>query len=477
MITPSLGQDVVVTVQTDLSLEIEKVDDPDGVHPGEPLTYEVTVANRGFMAMNNVVVRELFDPNLDVVSSLPAPDLGTDDRWTFPFLPAGSSRTINIVTEVKPEATPGTIVQNMAQVEDEAGRIASTYEDTEIVEPGVLGMSIDDLPDPVGPIDELVYAILQNQSSDPLTGVVVHADPDPNLQFQFSSPPQAGNLFWDIGSLTPTSSGRIFANFTIANPPLYFDGTLIPMRTWIEDDSGHVASAVEVTLYRTESGPDTPYLLNLTGAPRNLRIGVVSTMVYVIKLTNEGAFATTDVVVNNALPTGLEFVESDPPPTDIAANLISFKAPALQPGASKVIVIKAELGPSAVPGSTLINRTSVVDAQGNSVQATFVGGVRAGALPSDGKLQLKLTVPKTLTIAGGRPGQLKSSLTITNGSRGETKDVVVTLEGPAAAAYKSALPSPSLNETTPQGNVKLTWTFPTMKGPGNKTIKTSEDLD
>jgi hypothetical protein len=35
--------------------------------------------------------------------------------------------------------------------------------------------------------------------------------------------------------------------------------------------------------------------------------------------------------------------------------------------------------------------------------------VRAGALPSDGKLQLKLTAPKTLTIAGGRPGQLKST--------------------------------------------------------------------
>ncbi len=64
------------------------------------------------------------------------------------------------------------------------------------------------------------------------------------------------------------------------------------------------------------------------------------------------------------------------------------------------------------------------------MQGTFVGGVRAGSLPSDGKLLLKLTAPKTLTIAGGRPGQLKSSLTITNGSRGETKNVVVTLDRP-----------------------------------------------
>jgi uncharacterized repeat protein (TIGR01451 family) len=477
MITPGFGQDVTVTVQTDLSLEIEKVDDPDGVAPGAPLTYEVIVANRSTVAMKDVVVRELFDPNLDIVSSLPAPDLGTEDRWTFPFLPAGSSRTINIVTEVKPEATPGTIVQNMAQVEDEAGRVARTYEDTEIVEPGVLGMSIDDLPDPVGPNDELVYAITyQNQSDEALEGVVVHADPDPNLAFEFSTPPESGDLFWDVGSMTPTSAGRIFATFTVDDPSAYFDGTLIPMRTWIEDDSGYVASAVEVTLYRTESGPESPYLLNLTGAPRNLRIGAVTTMVYVITLTNEGAFATTDVVVNNALPTGLDFVESDPPPTDIADGLLSFKLPSLQAGASKVIVIKAEVGPAAVPGSTLTNRTAVVDAQGNFAQATFVGGLRQGALPSDGKLQLKLTMPKTVTIAGGRPGTLKSTLTVTNGARGDTKDVVITLEGPATAGLVSAIPGVTSIETTTDGNKRLTWVLPTLKGPGNKSIKITHSV-
>jgi uncharacterized repeat protein (TIGR01451 family) len=477
MIPPVTGQDVAVTVQTDLSLEIEKVDDPDGVAPGSPLTYEVIVANRSTVAMNNVVVRELFDPNLDVVSSLPAPDIGTDDRWTFPFLPAGSSRTINIVTEVKPDATPGTIVQNMAQVEDDTGRIARTYEDTEIVEPGVLGMSIDDLPDPVGPEDELVYAITyQNQSDEVLKGVVVHAEPDPNLEFEFASPPEDGDLFWAVGDMTPTSAGRIFATFTIDDPLLYFDGTLIPMRTWVEDEDGHVGSAVEVTLYRSEGGPASPYVLNITGAPRNLRIGAVTTMVYVIKVTNEGALATTDVVINNALPTGLDFVESDPPPADIAGGLLSFKLPSLQPGASKVIVIRAELNATAVPGSTLTNRTSVVDAQGNSAQATFTGGVRAGSLPSDGKLRLKFTAPKTLTIAGGRPGQLKSSLTVTNGARGETKNVVVTLEGPAAAGFKSAIPGPSLTETTPQGNRRITWTFPALKGPSNQTIKITHEV-
>ena len=478
---PEVGPDLTTTVQTNLSLEIEKVGDPNGVRPGELLSYELIVANRGTTALHNIVVRELFDPNLDVVSSLPAPDLGTDDRWTIAYLPAGAARTINIVTLVKADALPGTIIHNMAQIEDGGGdpcvpgdpcNIARTYEDTEVVEPAVLGMSIDDLPDPVGPLDELVYAItFSNLSQDDLTGVVVRADADPNLVFEESSPPADGDLFWDIGAMDATSSARIFASFTVDDPTQYFDGTLIPLRAWVEDDGGHVASSLEVTVYRSESGPASPYILNLTGAPRNLRPGVVDTVVYVIKLMNQGATPTTDVVVNNALPPGLEFVQSDPPPVDIDGTLLSFKIPTLQSGETRLIVIKAELGPTAVPGASLTNRTTVYDAQGNSASASFTGGVRPGTPASDGKLQVKLTMPKTLTIAGGKAGTLKSTLTITNGGRGDTKNVVATLTGPAAATFNSSIPGPSSQSTTPQGEKQLTWTFPTLKGPSNETIK------
>ncbi len=480
-IDPVVGADITTTVETNLTLEIEKIDDPDGVGPGEPLNYEITVANRGNFALQNVLVRELFDPNLEVVSSLPAPDIGTIDRWTIPFLPAHASRSISISTQVKDETAPGTIAHNMAQVEVENSVIpaARTYEDTLIVGPAVLGMSIDDLPDPVGPNGELVYAItFSNLSDRDLTGVTVYADPDPNLQYQSSSPAADGSLFWNVGAMSPTSADRIFATFTV-NPSVpnpLFDGTLLPMRTWVMDDGGNVASAVEVTLFRSEPGRDSPYLLNLSGAPRNLRIGVVDTMVYVIQLSNEGATATTNVTINDALPPGLDFVESDPPPTTVGANLVGFTFPSLQPGDTKLIVVKAQLGPTAVAGATLTNRVYVVDTEGNSAQATFTGGVRQGNPANDGRLGLALTMPKTVTIAGGKPGNLKSSLTITNGSRGDAQNVVVTLEGPAAAAFASAIPGPTTQETM-SGKLRLTWVFPAIKGPGNETIKVTHKVD
>jgi uncharacterized repeat protein (TIGR01451 family) len=473
------GPDVTTTVQTDLSLEIEKVDAPDGVEPGNLLTYEITVANSGDMALHGVVVRELFDPNLETISSLPPADIGTSDRWSIPFLPVGASRTIGISAQVRTNAEAGAIIRNLAEVEDETGRMARTYEDTLIVGSPVLAMSIDDMPDPVRPTDELVYAItFANLGNADLSGVTVFADPDPNLVLQSASPPEDGSLFWNIGTMAGTSAGRIFATFTV-NPTMpkpLDDGVLLPMRAWVMDDGGNVANALEVTLFRTETGPDTPYLLNLTGAPRNLRFGTVETGVYLVKLSNEGASPTTDVTVNYALAPGLEFVESDPPPTSLDGNRASFTFPTVPPGETKMIVIKAELGPTAVPGSTLTNRANVLDAEGNSAQATFSGGVRAGTPGSDGKLGLNLTMPNRLTIAGGRPGTLKSTLMITNGGRGDAHNVVVTLEGPPSAAYESASPAATL-DLTGTGRLRLTWFFASIKGPGNRVIKLTQKVD
>jgi uncharacterized repeat protein (TIGR01451 family) len=482
-IMPEIGPDISTSVQTDLSLEMAKLDDPDGVEPGAPLAYELIVANRGATAVQNVVVRELFDPNLIVVSSLPAPDFGSDDRWTIPFIPAGSSRTISITTEVRSDAEPGIIIRNMAQMEDGLGRVARTYEDTLIVGPPVLGMSIDDLPDPVRATDELIYSIsYSNISSEDLTGVVVYALPDPNLVFLSSSPAPdvSGNpsyIQWNIGDMMSTSADRIFASFTVnpTMPNMLFNGTLIPMRTWVTEDDGNVANALEVTMFSSESGPDSPYLLNLSGGPRNLRIGVVDTVVYVIKLSHEGTLPTANVIVNNVLPPALDFLDSDPGPTSIEGNLVSFRFGTVQPGETKLIVLKAQLGPTAMSGATLTNRAYVVDDQGNSAQASFIGGIRPGSNPSDGRLQLNLAIPRNITIAGDRAANLKSTVTVTNGGRGDAKNVVVTLEGPASAVFDSATPGPASVESS-GGMTRLTWIFPTFKGPGNENIRVSHSV-
>jgi uncharacterized repeat protein (TIGR01451 family) len=280
-------------------------------------------------------------------------------------------------------------------------------------------------------------------------------------------------LFWNIGDMAATTSDRIFATFTVnpTTPNQLFDGTQLPMRAWVTDADGNVASSVDLTLYKTEPGPTSPYIIDLSGGPRNLRIGVVETIVYIIKVTNESGMATTGVTINDALPPGLDFVNSDPGPTTISGNLISINVGTLQPGETRLVQVEAELGPTATAGSTLTNRAYVVDSQGNSAQASFTGSVRTGTVTDNGRLSLSLTMPKTLTIAGGKDGTLKSSITITNGSRSDLQNVIVTLDGPPTAIFDSATPGPTMS-----GSGSLTWVFPTFNGHANVAIKLSQKV-
>ena len=202
-----------------------------------------------------------------------------------------------------------------------------------------------------------------------------------------------------------------------------------------------------------------------------LRIGVVETIVYIIKVTNESGMATTGVAINDALPPGLDFFNSDPGPSTISGNLISINVGTLQPGETRLVQVEAELGPTATAGSALTNRAYVVDSQGNSAQASFTGSVRVGTVTDNGRLSLSLTMPKTLTIAGGKDGTLKSSITITNGSRSDLQNVIVTLDGPPTATFDSATPGPTMS-----GPGSLTWVFPTFNGHANVAIKLSQKV-
>ena len=338
MITPVIGPDVAAPSQTDLSAR-----DREGRRsrrrrsPAIRSPTRSIVANRGTVAMHNVVVRELFDPNLDVVSSLPAPDLGTDDRWTFPFLPAGASRTISIVTEVKADATPGTIVHNMAQVEDDTGRVARTYEDTLIVEPGG-ARHVDRRPARPGrPARRarLRHHLPNLSDEDPQRRHRLRRSrSEPGVPVRPARPPD-GDLFWNIGDMA-ADQRRPHLRQLHRRPEIRCCLRRHPdpdahLGRWTT--SGNVASAVEVTLYRTESGPDTPYLLNLTGAPRNLRIGVVDDDGLRHQADQRGRVRRPPTWWSTT-PCRPASSSSSPirrRPT-IAGNLLSFTFPTLQPG-------------------------------------------------------------------------------------------------------------------------------------------------
>jgi hypothetical protein len=215
--------------------------------------------------------------------------------------------------------------------------------------------------------------------------------------------------------------------------------------------------------------PFGQYELSLAGAPRNLRIGVVTTEIYVIKLQNIRPTSVTNVVITHTVPFGLEVLQSQPPPTTENGNVLTYTFPKLDPFSTTQILVQANLRSNTAAGTALTSTVAVRDQQGNNVEALFAGGVRSGPTGTPGNLKVVLTTVKQV-LAGS---SLKSTLTINNTGSLDATDVTVALLGPQSLQFSSAIPAPTSVQTA-NGQTTITWNLGKIAGPGNSVIKLTQ---
>lgn len=77
-------------------LQLTKTASSSVVGPGGAVTYTVTYANTGGIDLQNVVITESYPHGVSFISASPAPDSGTNNRWTIGTLPAHASGVITI---------------------------------------------------------------------------------------------------------------------------------------------------------------------------------------------------------------------------------------------------------------------------------------------------------------------------------------------------------------------------------------------
>ena len=169
------------------------------------------------------------------------------------------------------------------------------------------------------------------------------------------------------GSATVTSgpSGTVTPTRTVTGTP-----TVTPTRTSTVTPGGPTVTPTPT--------PFGQYVLTLSGAPRNLTIGSVTTVTYHITVQNVRPIAMTNVTITNALPAGLKFVESVPPPDTEGGNTLTYIFPSVASLSTTSIMIQAELLPTTPAGTLLTDAVQLTDDLGNFVQASFTGSVRAG---------------------------------------------------------------------------------------------------
>jgi uncharacterized repeat protein (TIGR01451 family) len=328
--TATVATNVIIPVVADLG--INKSNDTDSASPGGSIAYTITLTNNGPDAASNVVMTDALPSEL----LFQAIDIPAGFTCTTP--PAGTNGTITCNAATLASGTTATftlIVQLTSGAVGPINNTATASSSTDDDNGGndsdggspvlVNGASTADLSvtkstptTTAGPDDTVTYTIVitnggPNQANDVIVRDVLPA----SLLFQSIAPAAS------FACTTPAvgTSGTI----TCTGGPLadLATATFTLVTTIAPGASGSIANGV--TVYTSDTDPTPGNSTTSSGgvlvASADLSISKTtsatqaqtgSTMTYTISVTNSGPDSATNVVVNDNLPTGLQFVSATP---------------------------------------------------------------------------------------------------------------------------------------------------------------------
>lgn len=185
-----------------MRLSISKIDDPDPVSVGEPLTYTLTYENEGKVAARNVTLTDELDPNLLFVSSDPPGNAG-NTTWKIPLLMPDGPHSIRINTLVDERAANGTRLANRFSIESEGSPPVGSVICTDVLNGSRLDVNKTAMRKAVRRGEEVAYAIkICNRGGQRATNVSVKDIFDSRVELIYASPPLEDGT-WKFGSIDP----------------------------------------------------------------------------------------------------------------------------------------------------------------------------------------------------------------------------------------------------------------------------------
>ena len=323
-ITSNETQTVVSSVP---QLNICKSDSQDPVKPGNEFTYTIRYANNSTMDITNVVITENYPAGITFVSASPAPDSGTNNKWTIGTLTAGSSGNITITVQVNSDVSNGTILHNTVTATSDNTPDATATEDTTVGTAPALTISKSDDVDPVSAGQDVTYTIhYANTGSQDATGVVIeddyshmlnlplnpsgsadaslvsHSETGP-VTFTFTDDTTNRKWIWTAnGSLPGNSSGSITIKVHI--PDNVKNNTTISDSATISSNEGNPATDTEQTTIA--SAPVLNLSKDAVSSTNPATPG--GTITYTLNYSNSGNEYATNVEITDAIPEHTSFV-------------------------------------------------------------------------------------------------------------------------------------------------------------------------
>jgi uncharacterized repeat protein (TIGR01451 family) len=338
-------------------LRITLADNPDPVRPGGVLNYTIGCVNKGGCAIGTTIEAN-YDANLEFLSSTPAPDEGTDNRWTVGDFGKNESAVIRITARTSPSIKDGSFFSSSASISSDDGASAQATATTRVSTTAPM-LSIEKTASApvITPGSTLNYVISFSNLGDRNAGNVTVTDiVDPHLLFDpaLCTPPPSENwtdsegthLKWnattlDSQSFAPGDSGRIEFMVSMPSEPQHPQFDIVVNRYKIDSDESEgsfnsLETFVVHSLYIRKQADKETFTPG-------------ETINYTIVYGNELAVEAKNAVIYDVLPheegqgsenndsAYVEFLEADPQPTSVSGNVLVWDRGTIDPKGSGTI--------------------------------------------------------------------------------------------------------------------------------------------
>ncbi|MDQ1262135.1 MAG: hypothetical protein QG575_1316, partial [Euryarchaeota archaeon] len=197
------------------NLRVTKTAEPQLAIPGGLLNYSILYENTGGSDAHDVVITETYDKNLTILTSDPAPDAGTVNRWSLGVLKMGESGRIQIQAKVSALALPGSEITNQVVLTARENASAISIINTTVAR-NDLNITKIASANLVPPGKNLTYTIIyRNNGSIKQTNVTIHDWLDPYVDLVNGSTQR--ELMWRLGDLNPGEGGIITITVKVKN--------------------------------------------------------------------------------------------------------------------------------------------------------------------------------------------------------------------------------------------------------------------
>lgn len=336
--------EIVVTVERAVDLQVTQEVLPQPGLLGQPLTFSLTVTNRGPGLATGVQLRDRLGEGLALIAEELSVGISTNEDGTLVFdlgdLPSGAGATVVVVTTPTRVGLVTNVVEAIAN-ETELNADDNTIASVVTVDPAMdLSISLEVTPDPATPGQQITY-VLTYTNSGPSLAAGVSLDnvlPDGVELLSIQTPQGSGTnvngiIRFDVGELAAGAGGTVTLMVRASQPGLFTNTAIIAGYGTDPKPANNTAQMVH------QVRPDADLALSVATQPELVLIG--RNVSYVLSVTNRGPHAATGALLKDRFPANMILVSAESSQgtsTNVEGTLL-FELGTLPVGASATVTL------------------------------------------------------------------------------------------------------------------------------------------